>query len=258
MELVISTKLGGRPQPFDPKDESVLRRSVEMSLEALGRNHIDLLIIHEPDRKREYDWWSDDLTYEGPVRQLLEKLKSEGLIAATGVGGTTAHELARVCNSGAFDVVLTAFNFSLLWREAELEIFPAARRHQMGVIAGSPLQGGVLAVRRDQEVASAPWISDARKHQFAELYRMLDEERLNIAEVGMRFVYFSDHVDTTLTGVRSESEMAANLAVIDAGPLPDRVLERLDEIYRLVPYRPTLESFEFPLGAEAEGHAQFY
>lgn len=257
-QLIVSTKLGGRPQPFDPRDEAVLRRSVEMSLEALGRDRIDLLIVHEPDRKREYDWWTDNLTYEGPVRRLLEKLKDEGLITATGVGGTTAHELARVCDSGAFDVVLTAFNFSLLWREAELEIFPAARRHGMGVIAGSPLQGGVLATRRDAEVAAAPWISDARKQQFVELYRMLDEEGLDIAEVGMRFVYFSDHVDTTLTGVKSEAEFAANLQVLEKGPLSAHVLERLDEIHRLVPFRPSLESFDFSLGPETVGHPQFY
>lgn len=256
--LILSTKLGGRPVPFDPKDESVLRRSFEMSLEALGRDHIDLLIVHEPDRKREYDWWTDDLTYEGPVRTLLETLRSEGLIRATGVGGTTAHELARVCDSGAFDVVLTAFNYSLLWREAELEIFPAARRHNMGVIAGSPLQGGRLAIRRDEEVAAAPWISDARKHQFAELYRLLDDEGLDIAEVGMRFVYHSAHVHTTLTGVRSEGEVEANIRVVQLGPLEPRILDRLDEIRRMVPFRPTLEPFSFPLGTSTLGNAKFY
>jgi aryl-alcohol dehydrogenase-like predicted oxidoreductase len=257
-QLVVSTKLGGRPQPFDPQDESILLRSVEMSLELLGRDYIDIMIIHEPDRKREYDWWSDDLTYEGPVRSLLEKLKDRGVIHAIGVGGTTAHELARICDSGAFDVVLTAFNFNLLWREAELEIFPAARRHNMGVIVGSPLQGGRLAVRRDAEVAAAPWISDARKNQFAELYSLLDDEELEIADVGMRFVYFSEHVHSTLTGVRSEAEIKQNMDIISKGPLPAKVLARLDEIYRLVPFRPTLEPFSLPFGDLSAGHAKFY
>src|SRR4051794_3668502 len=53
----VSTKLGGRPQPFDPKDRSGLRSSVEESLRLLKRDAIDLLLIHEPDRPRQYDWW---------------------------------------------------------------------------------------------------------------------------------------------------------------------------------------------------------
>ena len=51
----ISTKLGGRPQPFDPKDGDALRRSVEESLRLLKREHIDILMIHEPDRPGQYD-----------------------------------------------------------------------------------------------------------------------------------------------------------------------------------------------------------
>lgn len=256
--LVLSTKLGGRPQPFDPKDEANLMRSVEMSLEALGREHIDVLFVHEPDRKQQYDWWSDDLTYEGPVRALLERLKDRGLVSAIGIGGTTAHELARICDSGAFDVVLTAYNYSLLWREAELEIFPAARRHNMGVVVGSPLQGGVLAVRRDEKVASAPWISEARKQQFAALYRLLDDESLDLAEAAIRFVYFSEHIDSMLTGVKSKVEIKQNLDFVGLGPLPDRVISRLDEIHQLVPFRPTLEPFTLPLGDQTDGQSLFH
>src|SRR6266705_2684984 len=55
----LSTKLGGRPQPFDPKDKAGLRRSVEESLRLLGRDYIDILFIHEPDRPGEYAWWTD-------------------------------------------------------------------------------------------------------------------------------------------------------------------------------------------------------
>src|SRR5712692_8221339 len=43
----LSTKLGGRPQPFDPRDQAGLRRSVEESLRLLKRDHLDLLMVHE-------------------------------------------------------------------------------------------------------------------------------------------------------------------------------------------------------------------
>jgi aryl-alcohol dehydrogenase-like predicted oxidoreductase len=192
------------------------------------------------------------------VRTLLERLKDRGLVTAMGVGGTTAHELARICDSGAFDVVLTAYNYSLLWREAELEIFPAARRHNMGVVAGSPLQGGILAGRRDNEIAAAPWISAARRHQFLALYRLLDDEGLDLAETAIRFVYFSADVDTMLTGVKSKAEIEQNLAYVRRGPLSDRILARLDEIHQLVPFRPTLEPFSLSFGDHSDGQAAFH
>ena len=130
----MSTKLGGRPQPFDPQSKEGLIQSVEMSLENLHRDYIDLLMIHEPDRVKEYNWWTDELNYEGPVLEAIDDMKKAGMIKFSGLGGTTAHELARVCDSGKFDVVLTAYNYSMLWREAQYEIFKAAEKHNMGII----------------------------------------------------------------------------------------------------------------------------
>ena len=54
--LIISTKLGGRPQPFRPQDREGLLQSVEESLRLLGRDYIDILMIHEPDRPGRYAW----------------------------------------------------------------------------------------------------------------------------------------------------------------------------------------------------------
>jgi len=63
---ILSTKLGGSPQPFDPRDKAALRRSVEESLRLLGRDYVDFLLIHEPDRPGRHDWFSDALRYVYP------------------------------------------------------------------------------------------------------------------------------------------------------------------------------------------------
>jgi aryl-alcohol dehydrogenase-like predicted oxidoreductase len=243
----LSTKLGGRPQPFDPKDKAALRGSFEESLRLLRRDHVDILMIHEPDRPGQYDWWDDGDSFEGPVRELLEELKQEGLIRWTGLGGTTAYEMPRIMATGAFDVVLTAFNYSLLWREAVITVLPEAARLGMGVLAGSPLQQGALARRFDTEIeAGAAWMSPPRREQYRRLYALLDECDIPLPELGLRFVLSDPRVHTTLMGARSVEEVDANVAAVDNGPLPPELLVRLDEIAALVPFRPFEEPFSLP------------
>ena len=71
--------------------------------------------------------------------ELLEELKAENIIRFTGLGGTTAYQLPLIMATGNYDVVLTAFNYSLLWRKATIAIFSEAERQNMGLIIGSPL-----------------------------------------------------------------------------------------------------------------------
>ncbi|MCP1103011.1 D-threo-aldose 1-dehydrogenase [Aequitasia blattaphilus] len=247
---IISTKIG-MPKPFDPKSKKDVIESVEKSMENLHADHIDILFVHEPERTGLFDWWDNELTCEGPVIEALDEMKKNGMIKYTGVGGTCTHELARVCDTGKFDVVLTAFNYSLLWREAQYEILPVAKKHNMGVVSGSPLQQGALAVRRDDIITNgAPWISEPRRAQYKELYKLLDETGMDIIEMSMRFVVSNPLIHCILTGSRSINEFDGNGASVEKGSLPADILKRLDDIYSMVPFRPTLEPFILPFGEE--------
>ena len=95
----------------------------------------------------------------------------------TGGTVTTAYEVAHLIRSGKFDVVLTAFNYSLLWREAEIEVLPAAREQGMGVILGSPLQQGALAecFREQVDDPGVCWLSPSRRAQLVKLYELVDQ-----------------------------------------------------------------------------------
>jgi len=255
--VILSTKLGGRPRPFRPKGRKCLMRSVETSLRLLKRDHIDILMIHEPDRPGEYDWWTDWESFHGPVIEVLDELKHKGVIRFTGLGGTTAYELPRIMRTGQFDVVLTAFNYSLLWREAEHEVLPAAKRQRMGVIIGSPLQQGGLARRYDDEVErGATWLSAPRREQFRELYRLLDAIEMPIAELAIRFCLSNPGVATVLMGARSAAEVELNVAAAARGPLPGPLLKRLDRIAAMVPFRPFEEPFGLPFGGSFHGPGQ--
>lgn len=252
--FILSTKLGGRPNPFDPRNPDALKQSVETSLKLLNRDRIDILMIHEPDRPGQYDWWSDPKLYDGPVMNVLDDLKRQGVIRFTGLGGTTAYEIVPIMKTGRFDVVLTAFNYSLLWREAEIEVLPTAKTLGMGVIIGSPLQQGALARRHDEDVAGrARWLSPPRRAQYKALYTFLDEIKMPIAELALRFIISNPDISCLLSGSRSVEEVEQNVAAVAKGPLPKDVMERLSKIAAMVPFRPYEEPFGLPWGRELRG-----
>jgi D-threo-aldose 1-dehydrogenase len=251
---MISTKLGGRPLPFLPQDKDNLFRSVDESLRLLNRDFIDILMIHEPDRPQQYDWWSDPIEHHGPVMEVLEELKKAGVVKYIGIGGTTAYEMTPIIKTGKFDVILTAFNYSLLWREAEIEVLPAAIEHQMGIIIGSPLQQGALARRYDEEINhGARWLNSPRRAQYKRLYSLLDELNMDLAELAIRFVISNPDISCTLMGARSAEEVEKNVAAISKGSLSRDIIERIDEIAQMVPFRPHEEPFNFPFGKDYKG-----
>ncbi len=246
--VILSTKLGGRPNPFEPQNAKQLRQSVIESLRLLNREVIDILMIHEPDRPKQYAWWTSVDPLQGPVLDVLADLKKEGLIRFTGLGGTTTSELAHLVKTNFFDVVLTAFNYSLLFREAVDEILPHASKNQMGIVVGSVLQQGALGRRFDSVMQKKPiWLSDVRRQQFLALYQFLDESGLGIVEAGLRWATAQPSTQTILIGPKTATHLEESLKAIEKGPLDASQIQRLNEIADMVPYRPFEEPMILPL-----------
>jgi aryl-alcohol dehydrogenase-like predicted oxidoreductase len=255
---ILSTKLGGRPQPFDPQDEDGLRRSVEESLRLLQRDHIDILMIHEPDRPGQYDWFPDWEHFHGPVCELLDELKAEGVIRFAGLGGTTAYTLPHIISTGEYDVVLTAFNYSLLWQEARIAVLPEAKKQGMGIVIGSPLQQGALARCYTEQVErGARWLSPPRREQLKRLYALVADLGMSLPELALRFVISNPDISTTLMGARSVKEVEENVRSVEAGPLPRDILDEVQAIAAMVPFRPFEEPFGLPFNRpyKGPGHA---
>ncbi len=253
MPFVLTTKLGGRPLPFEPQNAKQLLESAKESLRLLHREVIDILFVHEPDRPLQYDWWSDPEAVYGPVIDVFDRLKKEGVIRYTGLGGTTTTEMAHRMRSGRFDVVLTAFNSSALFREATHEVLPAAKAQSMGVVLGSVLQQGGLGRRYDDVVRAKPaWLSKPRQQQFLAFYQLLDDLGMSIVELCLRFAISNPDAHTVLIGPKTAKQVEDSVRAVDKGPLPGDVLARLDGIAALVPFRPFEEPMILPLNRPRE------
>lgn len=252
--LIVTTKLGGRPQPFDPQDMAGLRHSVDESLRLLGRDHIDILMVHEPDRPQQYPWWTSYEPLDGPALDLIEELKEAGKIRYSGLAGTTITEMTSLVSSDRFDVVLTAFNYNILFREAAETVIPAAIENDMGIVLGSAFGQGFLTRRADQEVRDKPiWLSDMRQEQLLAYYDLLDQAGLPAFEVCVRFVLSNPSISTIPIGCKTVEHLEASVNVAAKGPLPEDVLRRLDEIAAMVPRRPWEEPMILPFGKNYVG-----
>ena len=252
--LIVTTKLGGRPQPFDPQDINGLRQSVDESLRLLGRDHIDILMVHEPDRPQQYPWWTSYDPLDGPALELMDELKAAGKIRYTGLAGTTVTEMTTLIRSDRFDVILTAFNYNVLFREAKQSVIAAAAQHDMGIVLGSALGQGFLTRRADEEVAAKPiWLATARQQQLRAYYNLLDESGLSPVEMCLRFAISDPDISTIPIGCKTTEHLEASVAAVENGPLPQDILNRLDEIAAMVPHRPYEEPMILPFGKNYYG-----
>ena len=189
-----------------------------------------------------------------PALRLIEKLKADGRITYGGLAGTTTSELAGLIRSDRFDVVLTAFNYNVLFREAADEVLPEAKARGMGVIAGSIYGQGFLGRRFDDAVRQRPlWMSASRQQQLLALYDLLDQSGLSLPELCMRFALQQSSLDTILIGCKTVQHLEASVQFYEAGQLPSDVTQRLDEIAGMVRGRPFEEPMILPLGKEYYG-----
>ena len=250
--LIVTTKIGGRPQPFDPQDINGLRQSVDESLRLLGRDHIDILMVHEPDRPQQYPWWTSYDPLEGPALDLMDELKTAGKIRYTGLAGTTVTEMSSLVGSGRFDVVLTAFNYNALFRDAESTVFPVAKEQDMGIVVGSTFGQGFLTRRAD--ITKRPvWLSEKRAEQLEAYYDLLDQSGMPAYELCLRFAISNPDVSTIPIGCKTTEHLDSCVAAARKGPLPEDMLNRLNEIAAMLPHRPYEEPMILPLGKNYVG-----
>ena len=161
-QFVLSTKVGrlltpGTPEGpfagapplpvFDFSYEGTLR-SLEESLDRLGLDRVDVVLIHDPD-----DHYAEAI--DGAYRA-LERLRAEGTVSAIGVGMNHAAPLCRFARAGDFDCFLLAGRYTLLDTSGADELLPLCLDRGIAVIAGGVFNSGVLASGSTYDYAPAP------------------------------------------------------------------------------------------------------
>ncbi|MFI9611674.1 aldo/keto reductase [Streptomyces sp. NPDC052023] len=248
-EYTVSTKVGRRLEPgADAGDDLAngfavpathrrvwdftadgVRRTLDGSLERLGLDRVDIVYLHDPDDHAESAFRDG--------YPALEKLRSEGVVGAIGVGMNQAEMLTRFVRDTDVDVVLCAGRWTLLDQSARTALLPTAVERGVCVVVGGAFNSGLLADPRPgatYNYVEAPAVLLDKAVRMEEAAR---RHGITLRAAALAFCMAHPAVSSVLVGARSADEVD-DCADQFATPVPAAFWLELRETGLLVTEEP--------------------
>jgi len=239
--VVLATKFGsqGGDMGYGPAagakgSRSYMRRAVEQSLRRLRTDYIDLYQIHTPD----------PITPIEETLTALTELVQAGLVRYIGHSNFSAAQITAAAAAarelGTVPFVSAQNHWSLLERQAELDVVPAAIEYALGVLPYFPLANGLLTgkVRRgvpppagSRLADRADYITDQKLDKVEALAGWADKHGRTLLEVAIGGLAALPGCTSVIAGATSPDQVKANAAAGEWEPTQ----EDLAEIDGLVP-----------------------
>ncbi|MBS1859998.1 MAG: aldo/keto reductase, partial [Acidobacteria bacterium] len=244
-EIVLATKVFFRIEPGTNKvglSRRHIVESCEASLRRLGTDYIDLYQAHN----------FDSFTPLEETLRAFDDLIAAGKIRYAGCSNYSGWHLMKAMSIserlGIERYITQQINYSLIAREAEHELVPCGLDQRIGIMAWSPLQGGLLtgkfrrgAARPEESrlntLEPAGTIDEERLYRIVDALAEIAAQRgVSISQVALNWVMCKPGVDTVIIGARNQRQLADNLAAV-TWSLTGAEVERLDEVSALpLPY----------------------
>jgi D-threo-aldose 1-dehydrogenase len=198
---------------FDYSYDGTLR-SLEHSLQRLGTNAIDIVLIHDVNRR-----WQGDLVeqryreaMEGAHRALCD-LRAAGAIKAFGVGVNDWQILQRFAADGDFDCFMLAGRYTLLDHTSLETFMPDCLRRGISVLMAAPFNSGILATGATTDATYFYTRADAEiMSRTKRIEAICARHGVALAAAALQFPLAHQAVASVVTGMRSRGEVEANLA----------------------------------------------
>ena len=240
-KIVLATKFGHQkvdmgygPAAGAKGGRAYLRIAVEKSLRRLRTDYIDLYQLHTPD----------PLTPIEETLAALDELVKEGKIRYVGHSNLSGWQLAdaahKAAAAGRTPFISAQNHWSLLQREAEADIVPAAVHFGLGVLPYFPLANGLLTgkVRRGQSLPDGTRIA-TRSHLVTEdkldkveaLIAWGEERGVSILEIAIGGLAAQPGCASVIAGAMTPEQVRANAAAGAWVP----TAEELADIDKIVP-----------------------
>ena len=186
---------------------SGVRQSLEGSLERLGLDSVEILFIHDPDAN------ADEAILEAYPE--LDRMRSEGIIKAIGVGMNQCETPTRVIKETDIDMVLIAGRYSLLDQKALEGLLPVALERNVDIIAAGVFNSGILANPVKGATYDYVPASDELLAKAVRIREVLDGHGVSLTSAALQFPLRHPAVKSVLVGCRSAAEVATNIAEFD-------------------------------------------
>ena len=240
-QVVLATKFGhaGYDMGYGPAagvkgGRAYIRHAVERSLRRLRTDHIDLYQLHTPD----------PVTPVAETLAALTELVAEGKVRYIGHSNFTGWQIADAAHvaraTGSAPFVSAQNHWSLLERQVESEVLPAARHFGLGVLPYFPVANGLLTgkVRRGQappagsRLAGRPgYVTDDKLDRVEALIAWAAERGLTVLEVAVGALAAQEGCACVIAGATTPEQVKANAAAADWVPSADE----LADLDRIVP-----------------------
>ncbi|MCU0390832.1 MAG: aldo/keto reductase [Thermoflexibacter sp.] len=254
-EVLISTKTSFRAgnQAFNAGiNYKHIVEQVQGSLQRLGTDYIDVLLLHN----------DDPITPIDETLRAIEQIQQRGMVRYAGISNfsawKTATMLQRQKDLHYAPFVASQMHYSLLNREVEAEFVPMSLHHGLGMMVWSPLSSGFLTGKYTRE---NPEPADARLNTFDlglfdrnwaygvvdKLKEIAQKYETAPATVAIAWLLSKKVVSTVLVGISKPEQFPANLAGADLVLAPED-LALLDEITApTVRYPNTFANLQDPI-----------
>lgn len=211
-------------------------RSLEASLRRLGTDYVDLYQLHG---------WDGQTPLEETM-STLDNLVQAGKVRYIGCSNYSAWHLMKALavadRRGWERFASHQIYWSLVGRDAEVELVPAALDQGLGILVWSPLAGGLLTgkYRRDEKPAGdarhltdwnePPIYDEAKTYDIIDaLVRVASSRGVPPAQVALAWQLARPGVSTVIVGARTEEQIAQTLPAADLS-LEAEEMKQLTEV----------------------------
>jgi D-threo-aldose 1-dehydrogenase len=208
-----------------------VRRSLDESMQRLGLDRIDVVLIHDPE---ESDDAEGALTKAYPA---LHELRAQGVVGAVGVGSKQSEILGRFVTETDIDVIMLAGRYTLLEQPAMDNLLPACATRDVSVLNVGVFNSGLLAKDwpdddAHYEYGGTPEDLLNRARQIATLCKRYGT---SLPRASLAFAAAHPTVASVVVGAGRPGHITRNAELVNA-PLPDPAL--WDELFTAGLLRP--------------------
>jgi D-threo-aldose 1-dehydrogenase len=184
-----------------------VRRSLESSLDRLGLDRVDIVLVHDPVEHM-------DEVVERTIPTLVE-MRDQGVIGAIGLGMNLWKPLRRAVLETDVDVVMIAGRWTLLDRTAA-PLLEACEARECFVLAAAPFNSGLLAKAWPEESAHFDYgpVSERDLHRARELAAACEAGGSSLPQFALQFALRHPRVASVVAGMASARHATDNAAMM--------------------------------------------